>query len=288
MMKTFACVLAMITAAAGALGAQDSSAANQGLEVSRTVDWAAGRIIMEATRTLDPSTPSLVRAKSDAETDLDQRLPDILSRALGPLPVDSSHTLADYFASDPSLYARLNDVALHAQRTDLFLTQDFASLVARYAIPFFGDQGIASPFYPSKATALRRRLGDVTTRAYSGLLIFARGPLPSAGTGRMATARPALFPRIWDEQMNLVLDKDMCTPESLSRWGMVGYSQDVNDPAAGLRVGDFPLRLAARGVFGEKDTDIVISTDGARKLLALPENIALLQAGRILIVYDNF
>jgi hypothetical protein len=251
------------------------------------VDWAAGRIVMEATRTLDPSTPSLVRAKSDAETDLEQRLPDALSHALGPLTVDSSHTLSDYFASDPGLYARLNDVALHAQRTDLFLTPDFASLVARYAIPFFGDQGIASPLYPSKATAIRRRLGDVTTRAYTGLLVFARGMLPSAGTARMVTARPALFPRIWDEQMNLVLDKDMCTPESLSRWGMVGYSQAVDDPAADVRVGNLPLRLAARGVFGENDTDIVISTDGARQLLALPENIGLLQTGRIVIVYDS-
>jgi hypothetical protein len=103
----------------------------------------------------------------------------------------------------------------------------------------------------------------------------------------MVTARPALFPRIWDEQMNLLLDKGMCAPESLARWGMVGYSQAVDDPAADLRVGNVPLRLAARGVFGDNDTDIVISMDGARQLLALPENIALLQTGRIVIVYDS-
>jgi hypothetical protein len=251
------------------------------------MEWAAGRIVMEVTRPLDVSTPSLVRAKADAETDLEQRLPEVLSRALGPLTVDSSHTLSDYFASEPGLSARLSDIALHAQRTDLFLTGDLTSLVARYAIPLFGEQGIGSPLYPSKATPVRRRLGDVTTRAYTGLLIFARGMLPSAGTSRLAAARPALFPRIWDEQMNLVLDKGMCTTESLAHWGMVGYSQEVDDPVADLRVGNVPLRLAARGVFGDKDTDIIISMDGARQLLALPENIALLQTGRIVIVYDS-
>lgn len=287
MTRTLVCVMAIVAAGAAPVIAQDSAAPAQGLDVTRRVEWAAGRIVMEVTRALDPSTPSLVRAKADAETDLEQQFPGTLARALGPLTVDSSHTLSGYFASDPGLYARLNDIALHAQRTDLFLTGDFTSLVARYAIPFFGEQGIGSLLYPSKATPIRRRLGDVTTRAYTGVLIFARGILPSAGSSRMVAARPALFPRIWDEQMNLVLDKDMCTPESLARWGMVGYSQAVDDPAADLRVGNVPLRLAARGVFGDNDTDIVISMDGARQLLALPENITLLQTGRIVIVYDS-
>jgi hypothetical protein len=269
---------------APAVSAQEAAPA---LDITRTVDWAAGRVVMEVRRALDTSTPSLVKAKADAETDLDQRMPELLSRAVGPLTVDSSHVLSDYFSSDPGLAAKLNDAALRAQRTDLFLSQDFSALVARYAVPFFGEQGIAAPFFPSQATPIRRRLGDVATRPYTGLLIFAQGQLPAAGSSRTAQARPALFPRIWDEQMNLVLDRSMCAPESLARWGMVGYSQSVDDPVADLRVGAVPLRLAARGVFGDKDTDIVISMDGARQLLAIPRNIALLQQGRIVIVYDK-
>jgi len=269
---------------APAASAQEAAPA---LDMTRTVDWAAGRVVVEVRRALDTSAPSLVKAKADAETDLDQHVPEALSRALGPLAVDSSHVLSDYFSSDPGLAARLNDAVLHAQRTDLFLSQDFSTLIARYVIPFFGEQGIAAPFFPSQATPVRRRLGDVATRPYTGLLIFAQGPLPVAGTSREAPVRPALFPRIWDEQMNLVLDRSMCRPESLARWGMVGYSQSVDDPVADLRAGAVPLRLAARGVFGDKDTDIVISMDGARQLLAIPQNIALLQQGRIVIVYDK-
>ena len=278
---TLAGALALLAPAASA---QEAAPA---LDVTRTLDWAAGRVVMEVRRALDPSTPSLVKAKADAETDLDQRIPGILSQAAGPVTVDSSHLLSDYFSSDPGLAAKLSDAALHARRTDLFLSQDFTTLVARYVIPFFGEQGIAAPFFPSQATPVRRRLGDVATRPYTGLLIFAQGVLPAAGSTRMAQVRPALFPRIWDEQMSLVLDRSMCTPESLARWGMVGYSQSVDDPAADLRVGAVPLRLAARGVFGDKDTDIVISMDGARQLLAIPQNIALLQQGRIVIVYDK-
>ncbi len=276
--------LAAFLLAAPALTAQEAGAA---LDVTSKVDWAAGRVMVEVSTPLDPAEANLIQAKADAETTIDQRLPQAFSRALGPLTVDSAHLLSDYAAADPALAERLNDVALHAQRTELFLTQDFSTLKARYAVPLFGDQGIGSLFFPSRATPIRRRLGDVITRPYTGLLIFARGPLPAVGTNGTAAARPALFPRIWDEQMNLVLDRTMCSPDALAQWGMVGYSQSVDDPAMDLRVGNLPLRLAARGVFGDHATDVVISMDGARQLLALPQNIALLQQGRIVIVYDS-
>ena len=68
---------------------------------------------------------------------------------------------------------------------------------------------------------------------------------------------------------------------------MVGYALTPDEDAALLRAGNLPLRLAARGVFGDKPTDIVIPTEGALQLLTLPENIALLREGRIVIVYDS-
>ena len=269
--------------AAASLAAQPAPAVG----VTSTVEWAAGRVVVEIRAPLDPATTNLIKAKADAETAVDQQLAAALGRTLGPLTVDSSHTVSDYLASDPAVAGRLMDAASRAPRTDLFLSPDFSTLTERYSVPFFGEQGIATPFFPSRATPIRRRLGDVMTRAYTGLLIFAQGPLPMVGTSGTASARPALFPRIWDEQMNLVLDRTMCAPDALAQWGMVGYSRSLDDPKADLRVGALPLRLAARGVFGDHATDIVISTDGARQLLALPENIALLQQGRIVIVYDT-
>jgi hypothetical protein len=275
-----ACAMALPAGAAPVIS-------EQGFVVTSTVDWVAGNLTVEARRTLDTGMPSLVRAKSDAESYLDERMPDLVARVIAPLRVDSAHVYGDLLSSDPGLFARVNDIALAARPTELFLTPDLATLVARYTVPFFGPLGIAAPLVPATASPVRRWLGDVTTRKYTGLLIFAQGMLPEAGTQRMLAARPALFPRIWDEQMNLVLDKAMCSPQALARWGEVGYSQAIDDPALDLRVGALPLRLAARGVYGETGTDIVISTAGARQLLALPENIALLRECRIVIVYET-
>ena len=291
-MRKICLLLCMLIAAvvvhAGAAGGGAAVVFSEpGCSVSSAVDWTAGSIAMEVTRALDPSIPSVVRAKQDAETDLEARLPQFLARAVAPLLVDTAHTLGDLLGTDPALFARFTALDLGTRRDQLFLSQDFSSLVARYTLPLFGERGISTPLLPTLATPLHRRLGYVPTRKFTGLLIYATGLLPEAGTGRMTAARPALFPRIWDEQMNLVLEKGMCSPDALARWGMVGYVISPDEDAATLRVGNLPLRLAARGVFGDTPADIVIPTDGARQLLTLAENMDLLRQGRIAIVYDK-
>jgi hypothetical protein len=283
------CVLlaAAAASAAAAGGGTATVLSEPGTTVSSAMNWTAGSLTMEVTRQLDASIPSTVRAKQDAETDLEERLPKFLARAVAPLQVDSSHTLGDLLGADPALFARFSALDLGARRDQLFLSQDFGSLIARYTLPLFGQQGMVVPLLPAQGTPLHRRLGYVPTRKFTGLLIYATGLLPEAGTGRMVAARPALFPRIWDEQMNLVLEKGMCSPDALARWGMVGYALRPEEDAATLRAGTLPLRLAARGVFGDSPTDIVIPTDGARQLLTLAENRELLREGRIVIVYDS-
>jgi hypothetical protein len=286
MMKICTCVVLLLSISFPAFS-EAPAAGDPGFGVTGRVDWPAGIISVEVTRALDPATASLLRAKSDAETDIDARLSDLLSRVISPVQVDSSHAFGDLLQADAALYARVNELALGARRTELFLSKDFKTLVARYAVPLFGDAGIVSPLYPTNPAPFRRSLGDVTTRAYTGLIIFASGALPAAGSARAKTARPAVFPRIWDEQMNLVMDKDMCNPEALARWGMVGYAAGLDDAAAELRAGALPLRLSARGVFGDSPTDLIISSEGARRLLALPENLAFLREGRVVIIYDQ-
>ncbi len=258
-----------------------------GYSLTEVIDWVGGAVTVEIAHGLDASTPSLERAKGDAETDLDAQLPDFLQRAVAPLTVDSTHLYDDLLAADPGFSARVRAIAVQGKRTDVFLKPDFSALVERFVLPLFGAQGIAVPLFPSRATPVHPILGEVTTRKYTGLLIDARGVLPEAGTTRTASLRPALLPKIWDDRMNVVLEAAMVDPDSLARWGVAGYARTLDDDTVVVRAGSLPLRLAARAVFGTKPTDVVISTEGARQLLALPENIALLKQGRVVIVCDG-
>jgi len=258
-----------------------------GLSVRSRVDWGAGTLELEVTRQLDPAISAVPRAKGDAETDIESRLGGFLIAALSSVVVDSSHTYGDLLENDPGLFSRVRRLAEGAQQRALFLSDDFSRLIVRYSLPLFGASGAISPLYPSRSVPIHRRLGWVPTRPFTGLLIYAKGKLPAVGTNGFAQARPAVFPRIFDESMTLVMEKGMCTPEALSQWGMVGYATSIDDPAALLRAGELPLRLVARGVFGDNATDIVIATEGARQLLTLPENMKLLQDGKIVIIYDS-
>jgi hypothetical protein len=284
MMKSSLAILAVLLALAPA-AAQD--APDGGVSVDGRVDWPRGALSLEVSLPLDPGIPSLQRAKGAAETDLEARLPDLMARAVSGVTVDSTHTLGQLMTADPALYAAVNGLAAEARRTELFLSRDQSRLVARYLVPFFGERGLVLPLLPARADPISRRLGEAATRPYTGLVIYAAGGLPVAGARGAAAVRPALFPRIWDETMSLVLDRSRCSPDSLARWGVAGYARSAEDPAVFARAGALPLRCVARGVFGDNATDVVIAASAARQLLAIPENIALLREGRVCIITDG-
>ncbi|HUI71885.1 MAG TPA: hypothetical protein VL354_15305 [Spirochaetia bacterium] len=286
--------LVILCLAASFLGAQpqDTTAGKvlvtePGWSVRGKVNWPTASLDIEITRQLDPSMANVPRAKGDAEAAIESRLGGFFTAALSTVVVDSSHTYAEVVSRDPSLFSRVSGLSAGAQQRALFLSDDFSQLIARYSLPLFGAQGLASPLYPSHTEPVPRRLGWVPTRPFTGLLIYAKGKLPAVGINGTAQARPAVFPRLFDESMDLVMEKAMCTPDALATWGMVGYATSLDDPVVLLRAGALPLRLVARGVFGDNATDIVIPTEGARQLLTLPDNMQLLRDGKIVIVYDS-
>ncbi len=261
--------------------------AEPGLDVRGWVDWTAGSVEVEVSYRLDPSIAAVPRAKSDAETDIESRLSGFMTAALSNVVVDSSHTYGDLLTGDPALFSRVSALVGATEQRQEHLSDDFKTLIAQYSLPLFGAQGAVSPLYQSRPNPVPRRLGWVPTRPFTGLLIYAKGKLPAVGASGTAQARPAVFPRIFDENMSLVMDKGMCDPEALAQWGMVGYGTSIDDPVVLLRAGQLPLRLVARGVFGDNATDIVIPAEGALQLLTLPENMKLIQAGKVVILYDS-
>jgi hypothetical protein len=132
-----------------------------------------------------------------------------------------------------------------------------------------------------------RILGFVPTRNYSGIVIFAQGEYEQFGKLELGSLMPALFPKIYDEEMNLVLEKSMCDPDTLREWGMIAYSDDLDLKRYSYRVGSFPLTLMAKAIFGTNSTDIIIPSEAAAEILSLEENRRLLSQAKIVIIYDD-
>ena len=125
------------------------------------------------------------------------------------------------------------------------------------------------------------------TRAYTGILIDARGTLPVQGEYTSAKAEPCLFPKIWDEKMEVVYERNMMTPQRALTTGIVQYSYSDSEADYAARIGTDPLRITARRIYGKNLTDPVIAHSDALKILSLAQNRALLESGKIVILLDK-
>ena len=102
----------------------------------------------------------------------------------------------------------------------------------------------------------------------------------ASGTG----ARPALSPRIFDEQGSEVYGSAQVSREYAMQQGMAGYARDIEQARDLPRVTDQPLVVRALAARGRSMSDLVISTADADKLRALAEKQNFLEKCRVMIV----
>jgi len=252
------------------------------------VDWQRGVLILECSSGLDPQISNLSRARFQAEEQIQLQLPAVFLDSLFPVTLDSFYSVGEYLKENTKAALWLSEAAQATGKTYTHLSTDLREVVVRYDFPFFGESGVILPLLThTGGFPMEMYLGYVPTRDFPGLVIYARGSYPSYGKEGEEKVNPALFLRIFDEQMNLVLEREMCNPQSLKKWGMAAYSYSLDETLFLPRIGANPLRTMARGVFGKNGTDIIIPNKTARQLLAAESNQRLLREGRILIILDQ-
>jgi hypothetical protein len=207
------------------------------------------------------------------------------------IPLDSSDTVGDHLAGGGFSLFKTETYALSARTTPPAMSADLESMRAGYTISL---GGLSAEFNKNRRPAAPRRVLAVSpAAAYTGIVIIAGGELPLHGTGRTARVLPCLFPKIWDSGMNIVYDRTMqAAPESLT----VHYAREDSvfqktpsglSPELRALVGDRPLRILARGVYGIRPTDPVIDAEDALTIISSEENRSLLREGRVVIVLDQ-
>ena len=127
----------------------------------------------------------------------------------------------------------------------------------------------------------------IPSRAYSGIIIDARGSYPVHGEYVKSEVFPCFFPTIWDDQMNIVYEKGIVNPEVVKKTGLndFHYSDDILTYSD--RVGIDPLYIRTQEVYGRNRTDPIIRREDALKILTIPENLKLLEQGKVVILLDE-
>ena len=127
----------------------------------------------------------------------------------------------------------------------------------------------------------------VPSREFTGIIIDARGAYPVHGEYVKSEVYACFFPQIWDDQMNSIYEKNIVDPSVVTNKGLAGYHYSDDISFYEDRVGSDPLYIKASEVYGRNRTDPIIKRRDALKILTVPENIKLLQEGRVVILLDK-
>jgi hypothetical protein len=112
--------------------------------------------------------------------------------------------------------------------------------------------------------------------AVSGLIVDARG----------LGLRPAMAPKVVDEQGNEVYGSKFVSREYAVDIGMVGYEKDVNRAAKNERVASTPMVVKGIQASGPNKTDVVIAAADVAKVQGTAENANFLQHCKVMFILD--
>jgi hypothetical protein len=111
---------------------------------------------------------------------------------------------------------------------------------------------------------------------YTGLVVDARG----------IAARPAMSPRIFDEDGKEVYGSANVDREYAVQQGMSGYARDLTAAQSNQRVTNSPVTVKGLKTSGAGKADIIISNADAQQIRASAENASFMKKCRVMIVLD--
>jgi hypothetical protein len=260
--------------------------------VTGRLDWENMRIDMElrvdiAEAGIRPPSGRLRAEEALLSSYLDTARPLILS-----IRLDSSGNLGNLVESGAIPVSVIDALALRAERKPSAYSRDFASIRSSYTIDLTDtaarlvQRGQGASGQPAQPP---RPIDPPSAASYTGIVIIADGELPVHGQKRQARLVPCLYPKIWDTEMNLIYDRTMRGADS----SMVRYTAAdsiFQSSPSGLSgelrgiIGDRPLRIIARGVFGINPTDPMIDRSDALAILSSEANRRLLGEGRVVFI----
>ncbi|GHV72068.1 hypothetical protein AGMMS49928_27340 [Spirochaetia bacterium] len=265
--------------------------------IAATVSWDKMEIRASVSLDLGAGDTSVGFSPSGrimAEETLRDEYPRLIRPSILSLPVDSSDTLADLIKRGDFSLPRTDVFSAAARRFPPAFSPDFSSMSAAYTLNL--TRLSAALIRHRTAGDIARPLRPVPAAAYTGIIILAYENLPAHGRNTSALVLPCLFPKIWDTEMNLIYERNMLDPQAAEKVTMVRYAPPESvfrpspsgvDPALAELVGENPLRILARGVFGSRPTDPIIDREDALLILSSEQNREHLRQGRVAIILSS-
>ncbi|MGL4981246.1 MAG: OmpA family protein [Treponemataceae bacterium] len=255
------------------------------MEATSTIDWTKSNF--DSTILFNVKKANIIMPSGRA-TIVDRiylQLPTLIKNQILYTKLNSSVRLGDLIANESLSLEQINTLIDEGKRTPSFFSLDNELVQMSHTISLKNISAMIVAH--STPYQIKTPIEEIATRKYTGIIIDARGNLPVQGEFIQLKAKPALFPKIWDETMDLLYERNMVDPVVAKASGIVQYGYDDDIGAYKDRIGNDPLRIMARKIYGIYSTDPVISRNDALKILSSKENLELLNQGKIVILMDK-
>jgi hypothetical protein len=229
--------------------------------------------------------------RTQAEAALASEYPRLARAAILNIPADSSSTVADLIERGDWTLSDAENFILGAAAVPPALSPDLRSIRSAYTLRLDALSGAL--ICHRRPVEIMRTLSPVAAPAYTGIVILADGSLPAYGRKSLVQAVPCLFPKIWDADMNLIYERNMLDTGMTTAVRYAGSASVFAESPSGVSadaaaiVGERPLRIFARALFGINPTDPVIDGGDALQIISREENRRLLREGRVLIILND-
>lgn len=249
------------------------------------VDWTTKKFNTTLVLDIEKSDIKLPAGRSSAATKIYKNLATLEKDPLLTLPVDSSSTLGDMILQQSMNFESIANIMTSAPKKAGIVSSDLKTVTVEHQ---FSLNDVSSLLVKHNMPYRQQiPIEIVSSRPYSGIVIDARGVLQVHGEFVKSVAEPCFFPKVWDEDMTLIYERNMTNASVTKNQGFVCYSYSDDETLYQDRIGTDPLRISARKIYGANRTDPVISVNDALKIISVKENLDLLEQGKVVILLDK-
>ncbi len=242
------------------------------------VDWRKNEVVVSGvSQVAVRETGNMIEWQHRAAVQAKRSMLESFFASLSVLRVDAYRSAKDIMMNDPAINRAVNGYMDTFTQYQVLYGPDSVAFEKR--IPLYGDGGLAPLLIEAGTDPGHFPSYDrlVFSTEFTGLVIDGRG------LGRI----PAVNPRIYDEDHNLVYSADLVRKVAFDRWGALCYTDDPYLGGHEARVGTNPLRLTAIENPKLIETDLCISREDAMILLQQEGTKSCLEEGMVVIILDS-
>jgi hypothetical protein len=202
--------------------------------------------------------------------------------------VDARTTVKDFTVESDVVNTQVEGLIKGAQVVDQQYMSD-GTVEVRVRMPLYGNlsqimvplaiekrKSVPQPAPAAPAPPAPAVTAPPAPVTYTGLVVDARG----------IGARPAMSPRIYDEDGKEVYGSANVDREYAVQQGMSGYARDLTAAQSNQRVTANPVTVKALKTGGPGKSDVIISNADAGQIRASAENASFMKKCRVMIVLD--